>query len=226
MRHDISQRVRWTVGLALALGAGAMLRYPGGTTLDATTQGYSMSGNFLSDLGMTVAYNGQANLLGASLFVVSLLLLILGLGSGLIAIIRLHWNDRASRPWARAAAACGFLACAAFSGVAATPENRVMAIHISFTLWGWRLVPLVAGLMALAALQSSLFPRRIALGWSFSALLLGGYAAFLEWGPRVTSVDGLHAHVIVQKAATVLVALTVLYIAHETDYALRAPSVE
>ena len=51
MRHGIFQRVRWAVGLGLALAVGAMLRYPGGTALDTGSQGYSMSRNFLSDLG-------------------------------------------------------------------------------------------------------------------------------------------------------------------------------
>lgn len=217
--YGIFRRVRWTVGLALALAVGAMLRYPGGTALDATTEGYSMSRNFLSDLGMTVAYNHQPNHLGASLFVASLLLLILGLGGGLATIVSLHWADPGARRWARRAAACGLLACAAFAGVAVTPENRVMAIHVRFTMWAWRLVPLVAGLMALASLKSSLFRRRVSLVWSVLAVLLGGYAAFLAWGPNVVSVDGLRAQVIAQKAATVLVTLALVYIAREADRA-------
>ena len=221
----IARRVRWTVALAFALVVVAMLRYPGGTPLDASTKGYSMSRNFLSDLGMTVAYNRQPNALGASFFVVSLFLLILGLGSGLAAIIRLHWAAPASRRWARAAAACGLFACAAFAGVAVTPENRVMAIHVGFTVWAWRLVPLVAALMAVASLQSSLFRRRVALAWSVLAMVLTGYAALFAWGPSVASADGLRAQVIAQKAATVLFALALVYLAHEADrarHALRA----
>lgn len=221
MPHGIFQRVRWTVGLALALALGAILRYPGGTTLDATSDGYSMSRNFLSDLGMTVAYNGRPNAFGASLFVASLLILIIGLGSGLAAIIRLHWADPSSRRWARGAAACGLFACAAFAGVAVTPENRVMAIHISFTVWAWRLVPLVAALMALASLQSALFRWRVSVAWSLSALLLAGYAALLAWGPSLATVDGLRTQVIAQKAATGLVMLALVYIAHEADRANR-----
>lgn len=222
MRHGIVQRLRWTIGLALALALGAMLRYPGGTPLDTTTEGYSLSRNFLSDLGMTVAYNREPNGLGASLFVASLLLLIIGLGSAVAAIIRLHWADRASRRWAQGAAACGVLAGAAFAGVAATPENRVMALHITFTLWAWRLVPVAAGLMALASLQSSLFPRRVALVWSILALLLAGYAALNAWGPSLASMEGLRAQVIAQKAATALLTLTLFYMAQEADRVRRA----
>ena len=217
MRHSIVQRVRWTVILALALALGAMLRYPGGTPLDGGTEGYSMSRNFLSDLGMTVAYNRQPNRLGASLFVASLLLLIIGLGGSLAMIVRLHWADPASRRWAKAAAACGLLACAAFAGVAVTPENHVMSIHVSFTVWAWRLTPLVAGFMTLASLESPLFRPRVPLVWLALTMLLGSYAAFLAWGPSVLSVYGLPAQVIAQKVATVLVTLGLFYIANEAD---------
>jgi hypothetical membrane protein len=217
MAVGVSQRVRWTVGVALALAAGAVLRYPGGTPLDASSQGYSIPRNFLSDLGMTVAYDGQPNKLGASLLVASLCLLVLGLGGALAAMVRLQWRDPAARRWLRGAVACGFLACTAFAGVAVTPENRVMPIHVGFTVWAWRVVPLVAACMALASVRSSLIRRRVALVWTVLALLLAGYAALLAWGPSVTSTEGLRAQVLAQKAATVMLVLALLYLARETD---------
>jgi MFS family permease len=222
MRYTILERVRLAVGLGLVLAIGAMLRYPGGTALDTATSGYSLSRNFLSDLGMTVAYNGWPNRLGASLFVASLLLLVIGFGSGLAGIIRLLWAHSASRRWARGAAAFGLFACAAFVGVALTPENRVMATHVSFTMWAWRLVPIAAALMALASLHSPVFSQRVALAWSLLALLLAGYAALLAWGPSVASTGGLRTQVIAQKAVTVLLTLALVYVAREADRAQSA----
>ena len=198
-RHGILQCVLRTVGLGLALALGAMLRYPGGTALDAATKGYSMSRNFLSDLGMTVSYSGRSNSFGASLFVASLLVLVIGLGGSLAAIIRLLLADPGSRRWGRCAATFGFLACAAFAGVAVTPENRAMAIHVSFTVWAWRLVPLVAGFMALASIQSPLLRRRVALVWSLLTVLLAGYAVLIASGPSVASPEGLLVQVIAQR---------------------------
>jgi hypothetical membrane protein len=69
MSSNLSRRARWTVGFASVLAIGAMTRYPGGTVLDRTSPGYSLSRNFLSDLGMTVAYDRLPNRLGAGLFV-------------------------------------------------------------------------------------------------------------------------------------------------------------
>src|SRR5215210_7432690 len=148
MRAGVFERTWWAVALALTLTIGAMLRFPGGTALEPEGERYSISRNFLSDLGMTVAYNGETNRLGASLFAASLLLLIVGLGGLLVVIVRQYGVDPASRRWARAAVACGFLACAAFTGVALTPEDRVMSLHIAFTMWAFRIAPVGAVLMA------------------------------------------------------------------------------
>ena len=212
MAAPLGSRVRWTVGPAVLVGVAAMIRYPGGTSLDATTAGYSLSQNFLSDLGMTVAYDGQSNRLGAGLFVVSLLLLVVGLGSGIMTLVRLYGTAPASRRWARLAGLCGLLACVAFTGVAVTPENQVMPIHLAFTLWAWRIVPIGSGMMAVAAFRSSAVPRVVALVWVLMTLLLAAYAALLAWGPSLGSEAGLVVQVVAQKAAALVVIVGLLYI--------------
>ena len=112
-----------------------MLRYPGGTPLDETTTRYSPLRNFLSDLGMTVSYSGQPNRLGALLFVAGLLCLIAGAALLLLEFIRLCSTPARARRFARAAGAIALASCLAFVGVAFTPENRVMSLHVDFTLW-------------------------------------------------------------------------------------------
>jgi hypothetical membrane protein len=207
------------VSASLLLGVSSMLRYPGGTTLGHAGVRYSLSQNFLSDLGMTVAYNGQPNRLGAALFVASLLLLVAGLGSCLATIIRGYAAASASRVWVQLTGFCGLLACVAFAGVAVTPENRVMPAHIEFTMWAWRIVAVVAWLMAGAAVRSAVAPRTVQSIWVVVAALLTGYVALLAWGPNVGSQGGLAVQVIAQKAATLVVIVAVLYIARETDRA-------
>jgi hypothetical membrane protein len=210
-------RTRWTIGLAVALSIGAIVRYPGGTVLDPTTSGYSLSENFLSDLGMTVAYDHRPNRLGAGLFVLSLLLLVVGLGSTVARIARRLAEHPAARGWTGAAVSCGLLACVAFAGVAVTPENRVMAVHMAFTQWAWRIMPGVAGFLAVASFRSRGLRRRVGWAWLILALLLASYAAFLAWGPSVTAPDGLAAQVIAQKIAAAVTLLIVLFVSQEVD---------
>jgi hypothetical protein len=217
MSSGLSERTRWTVGIAFVLSIGAMVRYPGGTALDPTTVGYSLSENFLSDLGMTVAYDHRPNRLGAGLFVISLLLLVIGLGHAVVRIVRRLADHPAARGWARAGALSGLLACVAFAGVAVTPENRVMAVHVAFTLWGWRIVPIGAALLALASFRIPGLRARVGPAWLIMALLLAGYAAFLAWGPSLTTALGLVAQVIAQKVAAVVTLAALLFVSHEVD---------
>ncbi len=213
----LSQQARWTVGLACALACGAMTRYPGGTALDRTSAGYSLPRNFLSDLGMTVAYDGQFNRLGAGLFVLSLLVLVVGLGSVVMTISRRLSGHHAARRWARLAAALGVLACLAFVGVAVTPENRVMAVHVTFTQWAWRIIPLVAALLAIASFQTPGLRARVAIVWVILAILMASYAALLSWGPSLATADGLVLQAVAQKIASVVVIAALLLVAREFD---------
>jgi hypothetical protein len=109
MTSTIFRRAAWTVGVSFVLAVGAGLRYPGGTLLDASIDRYSMSLDFLSDLGMTAAYDGAPNRLGASPLAASLLLLVVGLGhclAGFMALASRHapqFRRRAARTWLRAA---------------------------------------------------------------------------------------------------------------------------
>lgn len=217
MPVDISRRARRIVVLATACAAGAMLRYPGGTALDASTRGYSLSYNFLSDLGMTVVYNREPNRLGATLFVLSLLLLIVGLGSAVVSIVRYLSTDSAGRRWAQLAGISALMACVAFTGVAVTPENRVMALHVSFTEWAWRIVPAISLFLALASRTRAALRRRAAPAWFVAALLLASYAALLSWGPSVGEPAGLLVQVIAQKTAAVVLIATLLFAAREVD---------
>ena len=201
----------WSVGLACCLASAAMFRYPGGTVLDPTTHRYSLSRNFFSDLGMTVAYNREPNRLGAAFFVLSVFLLVVGLGHAVLSIARQLAAHPAARRWARSAAVALLLAGVSFAGVAVTPENRAMDMHVAFTFWGWRIVPVVAGLLAVASFHSPGLPRRVAIMWLVVTILLAAYAALLDWGPSVATVDGLVVQVIAQKAAVVIVLAAVLF---------------
>ena len=115
MRETGPVHVPFLVGAAIILAAGAGLRYPGGTLLTPSSPGYSFTHNFLSDLGMTVAYNGRPNMIGAALFALSLLTLVVVFGRSAFGFIRHYRAVPSARPWAVAASGLVLLACAAFA---------------------------------------------------------------------------------------------------------------
>jgi hypothetical membrane protein len=220
---SLARRSQLIVAVATAFAVAAMLRYPGGTALDRTTRGYSLSRNFLSDLGMTVAYNHEPNHFGAVLFAGSLLLLVVGLGAVVGIVARFLAVDPKSRRWSRVAAVALLAACGSFVGVALTPENRLMHLHVGFTMWAWRILPVAALCLGLASRHNARLRQRAALAWFGAALLLGLYAALLSWGPSVSHADGLVIQVIAQKAAAVVVVVALLIAVSEIDRAREHP---
>ena len=196
---------------ATALTLASALCYPGGTTLDHSAVGYSLLGNFLSDLGMTVAYNGQSNLLGALLFVLALLLTIGSAASVLWEFVRRCSAIPSGRRLARWAGFLGLIVCLAFAGVAFTPENLAMAFHLDFTLFAFRVAPVVMVLLTLAVRASGIWGSRVTLAFATLTSILAAYALLLTWGPSLSSASGLMTHVIAQKIVVIGAVLTIAY---------------
>ena len=197
----------------------AMLLYPGGTTLDPSVEGYSFFHNFLSDLGTTVAYGGRPNALGSLLFVVSLGILVLAFGGSLAPFVRLYSGSPVSRLLARAAGVLAVFVCASFIGVALTPENRAMALHVQFTRLAFRAFPLVALLLSLASAHSAGTSRRTVVAWMTLTVVLVGYVGVMDWGPRLTTERGLTVQVAAQKIVTVAALVILVYQCYEADRA-------
>ncbi len=212
-------QARWAFGLAIVLTLASMLRYPGGTTLVRASERYSLDQNFLSDLGMTIAYNGEPNCLGALCFVAGLLLVLAGVSAILIEFVRICSASARARTLVRAGCVSALCACLAFVGVAFTPENRAMAAHIDFTFLGFRIAPAATLLLALAAYAARL-PRSITAILTLLTTALVAFAAILQWGPTLANPSGLRFQVLAQKAAVgfALVAFFAmsLALAHES----------
>ena len=217
MHRSVFARGRWAVAIAVALAIGSMLRYPGGTALDPASRGYSLWRNFLSDLGMTVAWDRRPNALGAALFVASLGILVLGLGGCLVGVVRVYSTSKSARRFARAAAAVGLLVCAAFVGVAVTPENRVMSLHVGVTLFAFRAFPILSFLLLIATLRSGVFPRGVSIAWAALTAVLTAYVAVLGWGPSLTTANGLTFQVVAQKIVVVVALSVFVYTSVEAD---------
>jgi hypothetical membrane protein len=209
----VFRRVRWAAGIATVLAIVAGIRYPGGTFQDHSTRGYSFFENFLSDLGMTIAHNGEANRLGALLFMVALLVLVVGLGGSLVGFVRLHSATPEGRPFARLAGIVGLLVCVCFAGVAVTPENRLLGLHIFFTKAAWRLFVLVPLLLFVASRRSNDIPSGVSSAWLFLTVMLAGYVLVLDVvGPRVSEPGGLVTQVTAQKIISITAILTFVYL--------------
>lgn len=197
---------RFSIALALLLGGVSMLSYPGGTVLDDSTRGYSLTHNFLSDLGSTVAYSGASNGTGAAFMGAGLLIMVLVLASSVVATVRLLSAVSRARLLARLAAVAGVLVCAGFLGVALSPEDRAMHLHMVSSMVAFRSFPVTAALLAIATMRDGRFRARATAGWMMLTVVLVGLIAMTHLGPTVATEHGLMVQVVTQKimAATVL----------------------
>lgn len=210
---------RWAAGIAAMLAVIAMLLYPGGTFRDHSTRGYSLSHNFLSDLGATVAHNGQPNGAGTALFVASLTILVVGMGGCLAGLVRVYSRNSATRPLALAAGAVAVVVCASFIGVALTPEDRALSLHVQLTKLAFRSFPIVTLLMALASRADPATPRRVTVGWAALTVILASYVVILDWGPSVRTPSGLVFQVVAQKIVAVSAVLLIVFQTYAADRA-------
>jgi hypothetical protein len=121
--------IRYGLAVALSAAVASGLLYPGGTVLDESTRGYSLTHDFLSDLGSTVAFNDASNTAGALLFAVAVVVAVGVLAGSFVAAVRLLSASPPARPFARLAAVAGALVCVGFLGVALTPADRAFGLH-------------------------------------------------------------------------------------------------
>ncbi len=188
----------------------AMLVYPGGTYRDRSTSGYQFFHNFFSDLGATVTFSGQPNPIGSVLFVVSLVVLVVGMAGILAGLARVYSRSARAVPLIRLAVVAGVFVCACFIGVAATPENRFRSTHVLFTKLAFRVFPVVPLFLGLAASRGER-SSRTGVAWVAMIALLTAYVVVLDFGPRATTPIGLVVQVTAQKIVTLGAVLLLVY---------------
>ncbi len=201
---------RRAAAFAAAGAAVSMIVYPGGTYRDHSTSGYQFFHNFFSDLGATVTFSGQSNPIGAALFVVSLVVLVVGMGGILAGLARVYSRSPRAVPLIRLAVLAGVFVCACFIGVAATPENRFWSTHVLFTKLAFRVFPVVPLFLGLAASRGERSPR-VGGAWVVMIALLTAYVVVLDFGPRASTPVGLVVQVTAQKIVTVGAVLLLVY---------------
>ena len=114
----------------------AMLLYPGGTSTNATTEGYQFFRNFFSDLGRTHDFRGNAQWASCLLFNGGTILL----GIGYILMYRANPGmfkaGSVARRWAEFGSLGGMLTGLCFIAVAFTPWDICRGPHMVFVKMG------------------------------------------------------------------------------------------
>lgn len=200
----------------------SMSLYPGGTRLDRGTVGYSFTQNAFSDLGRTVARNGEPNLASATMFVLGLTPAGLGLAAFFVALLPVVSNrSRVARWLARAGCLAGIIAGVAYVAVAWTPPDRLPAEHVLAERTAFRSFLVASVLLGFVTFGSRVFRFRAAAGWwSFGALLLG-FILIGIFGPSRRTEAGLVVQVVAQKVIVFSALVIVAFQSYEAQRAAR-----
>jgi hypothetical protein len=204
---------------AAGLFVAAALLYPGGTLADPTARGYSWAGNSISDLGAATAWNGQPNTASAALAIAGAILLAIAGVWSLVALVRVYAASPQARVFAYAAAGAGLLACAAFAGAMATPQDLSLGAHMVFsTMASWSMVA-ASVLFAIATLRDRRFAARAAAAWLVLAVAMTAWIVAVMTRPW--SGTAIVPTVVLQKIVAV-VMLGVLFLeCREAERATR-----
>ena len=200
-------------GQFFALTLIAMLFYAGGTITNPMAPRYQFFNNFFSDLGMTLAHNGQSNTLSFLLFTVALSLAGLSLVAFFLLMPTFFRGDTLGLTLARLGTLLGIIAGLCFIGVAFTPANLLIEAHVNFVFGAFGSY-FVAVLFYLGAmLKVRVFNwRYLAVFFGFT-LILGSYLWLLFGGPQEGDM-ALTIQVTGQKIVAYAALITVFILAY------------
>ena len=222
-RFTIWSLVRAAVLWFVVCAATSMWLYPGGTRLDPGSVGYSFTQNAFSDLGRTLARNGDPNRASATLFVLGLTPAGLGLSAFFIALLPLVSNRSPAVKWlARLGCVAGIIAGVAYVGVAWTPADRLPGDHVLAERTAFRSFLVASVVLGFVTAGSKAFRFRAAAAWwSFAALLLG-FIMIGIFGPSRRTEFGLVVQVVAQKAIVFSALVIVAFQSYQAERAAGA----
>lgn len=199
-----------TAVVFLVLTPVSMLLYPGGAPVDPDTDGYRFLENFFSDLGRTVAHNGEPNVASAVLFVVALALAGLGLAVFFLAVVPLYRPGRVALALAAAGSGIGVVSGLSFMGIAFTPADIARAAHGWFVVTAFRTFLIATLFHTAAVLAARHYSNRYAAVYGAFTVLLAAYLWLLLQGPRLDSAQGVVVQVTGQKVIAYAAIVTAL----------------
>ncbi len=161
---------------ALVLLPVSIIAYTGGSAVDPDSPGFSLLYNFLSDLGRSVAYSGNSNLISSLIFNTSLFFTGVLLIPYFIALPKIFQGTREPYWFSILGSVIGVFFALTFVGGALTPSDIFMETHLMFGALAFISGLPIVIFHTFAILSSPIYPNRyaaiyIALGVVLSIFL-------------------------------------------------------
>ena len=169
----------------------AMVFYPSGTSIDRDRIGYSFFENFFSDLGMARTYSGEPNTLSQLLFASALVLVGIVLIIFFLLIVSYFNESQLERNSSRIGSIAGILAGMACIGIATTPWDLYLNIHLIF-VFAFSLAFLVVLISyTIAIISNKSYPNLYAWVFVAYAFILAAYIGLIMMDLDIATKSGL-----------------------------------
>ena len=192
----------------------AMLTYSGGIIIDPLTPGYSFWFNFFSDLGLTVAWSGQSNMISCVLFAITMILLSATMFPFYTAMKSLLSDSKKERLLSIAGSGIAYICAIAFLGVGLVPKNLNEALHNIFAHTGYALVLPLGILFSMALFLNKEFPNKYGLAFLIMTLMLFFYLILLLFNLGLSSLETVMINATGQKIITYILIFTLLFVSY------------
>jgi len=188
----------------------AMYFYPGSTHSDKTTLTYSLTHNFLSDLGLTIVYSDAQNFISSTLFAFATTAVCVGLITYFLVMPSIVNRGKFSLRLSQIGSIAGMLCGLAFMGVGFTPYNYYPDEHMFVVKLGFQLFLAVMLLHSIAIMKNEVGLSKM-LVWIYVVFMfiLCYYIYLLNWGPSIEEGNNLAIHVVWQKITVIGLSTTV-----------------
>jgi hypothetical protein len=195
----------------VVLTSGAMFLYPGGAMYEPNAKRYLFFQNFFSDLGATLTRTKESNLYSMLLFIVAL-----GSIGTSLAVASPLWKrvivgEGRTMAFGHAAQALSLLSGICYVGIALTPWNLVLGVHMLFVQGAFTLLLGFVICLTVMEVQNNWPVRYIASNIVYIAILTT-YVFVLFHGPNLLTFRGLVFQVIAQK---IIVYISILNLAYQ-----------
>jgi hypothetical protein len=190
--------------------------YPGSSPFDLTSEKFSHTQNFFSDLGREVTYSGINN--AASSFVFACAMCAIGFGLLCLSAASSHITFELNRGKVICVAGiiCGVISSAFMVSAGMNPWDTMFYFHVWSVNFGFGFLLLFLVLIGIAQIMNKIS----ALFWTaniFTALCIIVQALILIYGPHYSTREGLPLQVVMQKIIVIVFLLNLLF----QSYGLR-----
>ena len=203
---------RIATAIFILLQIVGMIVYPGGTLHDVSTEGYSFTNNFFSDMGTYAARNGDPNYLSMIIFAFSLTIVGITFSFYYLVLPNILGEDRLNYILAIIGTVFAIGGSICMIGTGLTPSDIVHGPHVFFANNIFHCFLITAFVYTIVIFRSEILKKRYSIGYGLFFISIFAYVGILQYGPPATAGESeLVFQVVSQKMIVGVFCFSVLH---------------